>query len=114
MQIILKEKNQDGERQEKIYTTGHVSGFYFRKVNEFDETIDYSDIDVEQMDTLVGFVCDVFDNQFDTNQFYDGIPSHEVISSITDVFVYVRTGKTPKELDKEKQEAEEGNETGKQ
>ncbi|MGN8647884.1 phage tail assembly chaperone G [Gracilibacillus sp. HCP3S3_G5_1] len=99
--------------KEKIYDIGFVSGLHFRKVNEFDETIDYSDISIEEMDKLVGFVCDVYGNQFDINEFYEGIPSHQVISTITDVFVRVRTGKTPEELEKESKENEEGNEEGK-
>lgn len=97
----------DGEN--KIFTTPFVSGRHFRKVMEYDEQIDYSDVNVEQTDELVGFVCDVFDNQFTVDQFYDGIPSHKVISTVSDVFIYVRTGKTPEEL-----ESESGNESGKQ
>ena len=114
MQLSLFLQNEEKETEEKIYNIGFVSGRHFRKVNEFDQTIDYSDISLEQMDTLVGFVCDVFGNPFDINEFYEGIPSHQAISTIHDVFVRVRTGKTPAELEKERKENEEGNETGKQ
>lgn len=96
----------DGEK--KIFTTNFVSGRHFRKVMEYDSKIDYSNIGIDETDELVGFVCNVFDNQFTVDEFYDGIPSHEVISTITSVFIYVRTGKTPEEL-----ESEEGNELGK-
>ncbi|NIK10926.1 phage tail assembly chaperone G [Alkalibacillus almallahensis] len=89
----------------KIFTTAFVSGRHFRQLMEFDEKIDYTNIGLEEADELIGFVCDVFGNQFDVNQFYDGIPSHKVISTIDDVFAYVRTGKTPEELKK-------GNEAG--
>lgn len=91
----------------KIFTAPFVSGRHFRKVNEFDETIDYANVGVKEMDTLIGFVCEVFGNQFSVDDFYDGIPAHKVISSITDVFIYIRTGKTPEELENE------GNDQGK-
>jgi hypothetical protein len=113
LQLLLHVKHENQERKEKVYTASFASGYHFRKVNEFDETIDYADISVKEMDTLIGFVCDVFDNQFTIDEFYEGIPSHQVISTITDVFVYVRTGKTPEELEKERNERAEGNESGK-
>src|SRR5699024_3511004 len=97
--------------EEKIYTISHATGRHYRKLMEYDETIDYSDMDVSQMDELVGFVCEVFRNQFDVDEFYDGIPSHEVLSTVTDVFVFVRTGKTSEELEKEQKN--QGNEVGK-
>jgi|SRR5690625_175106 len=97
----------DGEK--KIFTTNFVSGRHFRKVMEYDEKIDYSDIGIDETDELVGFVCEVFDNQFTVDEFYDGIPSNQVISTITEVFIYVRTGKTSEELEKE----QTGNELGK-
>lgn len=95
--------------KEKIYTITHATGRHYRQVMKFDETIDYSNIDVDQMDELVGFVCDVFQNQFDTEEFYEGIPSHKLVSTITDVFIFVRTGKTAEELEAE----QEGNDEGK-
>ena len=104
MKLTLKVSNED-----KIFTAPFVSGRHFRKLAEFDETMDYSKVGVEEMDVLVGFVCEVFNNQFDIDTFYDGIPAHEVISTIMDVFVYVRTGKTSEELS---ESLEEGNEQG--
>jgi hypothetical protein len=107
MKVILYK--QEGDKlKESIYTAPFVSGRHHRKVMEYDQTIDYSDIDLDQTDELVGFVCDVFSNQFTIDEFYDGIPSHKLISTITDTFIYVRTGKTQEEL-----KEDEGNEQGK-
>lgn len=88
--------------QERIFTTNFISGRFFRKVMEFDESIDYSDISVKETDKLIGFICDVFDNQFTVDEFYDGIASNEVISTISDTFVFIRTGKTAEELTEDK------------
>src|SRR5690625_629139 len=95
-----------GEK-DKIFSAPFVSARYFRKLMEFDETIDYTDLDLKTTDKLVAFVCEVYGNQFTVDEFYDGIPSHELISTITNVFYYVRSGKDTKEL------KDEGNEVGK-
>lgn len=95
------ELNIDGEK--KVFTTGFVSGSFFRRLLEFDEKINYAEITLDETDELVGFVCEVFGNQFTIEEFYEGIPSHEVVSTISDVFVFVRTGKTVDELEEEEE-----------
>lgn len=94
--------------KERVFTTGFVSARFYKTLAKFDEEIDYFNMSVDEMDRLVGFVCDVFDNQFTVDQVYDGIESHELMSTITDVFAFVRTGKT-----REEREKEQGNEKGK-
>lgn len=94
--------------EKKTFKTNFVSARQFRKVMEFDEKIDYTAIDTNDLDELIDFVCEVFDNQFTVEQFYDGIPAHKTISTITDVFIYVRTGKTPEELEKEQKDDDLG------
>src|SRR5690625_4363687 len=88
----------DGEK--KIFTTNFVSGRHFRKVMEYDSKIDYSNIGIDETDELVGFVCNVFDNQFTVDDFYDGVRAHEGVSTITSVFIYLRAGKTPGDLER--------------
>ncbi|WP_017797565.1 phage tail assembly chaperone G [Oceanobacillus kimchii] len=110
MKITLyKPQKVDGEnkRKESIYKIPFVSARHHRKLLEYEQTIDYTEMTLENTDELVGFVCDVFGNQFTIDEFYDGVPSHELVSVIGDVFFYVRTGKDPKEV------KEEGNEEGK-
>lgn len=98
----------DGEN--KIFTTPFVSGRAYRKLLEYDKTIDYTDMDTDDYDELIGFTCDVFGKQFTIDNFWDGVPSHEVVSTLLDVFSFIRTGKTEKELE---ELSEEGNEEGK-
>ena len=86
----------DGKK--KMFTTNFVSARHFRQLMEYDSKIDYTDLAVEDADELVGFVCEVFNNQFSPDEFYDGIPSHELISTIGDVFYFIRTGETPERV----------------
>lgn len=103
--ILTLYKEKDGKREESIYKIPFVSARHHRTLREYDATIDYSDLTVEQTDELVGFICEVFGNKFTVDEFYDGIPSHELFTTIGDVFYYIRTGKDPAEL--------EGNDEGK-
>lgn len=109
---LYKTVKKDGKTklEESIYTVPFANARHHRKILEYDATIDYSDMSLDQTDELVGFVCDVFGNQFTIDEFFDGVPSHKLIETITDVFIYVRTGKTKEELAADN---EEGNEQGK-
>ncbi len=97
------------DNKKKIFTVDHAKGRHYRKLLEYDEKMDYNQLTVDDIDELVGFICEVFQNKFDVDTFYDGIPSNKLIPTITDVFVFVRTGKTPKELAKD-----QGNAKGEQ
>lgn len=102
MKITLK---TDGK--ESIHVTSDVTARFYRKLLEFDKTIDYSNMGIDEYDEIIGFICDVFDNKFTVDEFWDGILSYKLNDTILDVFHYVRTGEIPKEKD------EAGNETGK-
>ena len=112
MKIIFKNVEQiDGEIKvkEKVFTIPHASAKHYRQLLKFDETIDYSNMGVEEHDELVGFVCDVFQNQFTVDEFYEGIPAHETVKTLIDVFAFVRTGKTPEQLKAKQEEEKEKN-----
>jgi len=88
----------DGKK--KIFTTPFVSGLSYRKLLEYDQTIDYTDMNTDDYDELIGFVCNVFGDQFTVNEFWEGIASHEIVSTLLDTFSYVRTGEvSTKETD---------------
>ncbi|WP_440894974.1 phage tail assembly chaperone G [Amphibacillus sp. Q70] len=93
--------------EEKIFSTPFVSGMHFRKLLEFDQRIDYSNMGTDDFDELVGFVCQVFGDQFTPDEFWNGIPSGEVVNTLLSVFYYVRTG------EEQKAKKEEGNDEGK-
>lgn len=109
MKIVFKNVEQiDGEIKvkEKVFTIPHANAKHYRQLLKFDETIDYSNMGVEEHDELVGFVCDVFQNQFTVDEFYDGIPAHETVGTLISVFTFVRTGKTPEQLKAEEEQEE--------
>lgn len=97
----------DGET--KIFTPPFVSGRAYRKLLEYDETIDYSNMGADDYDELIGFACNVYGDQFTIDNFWDGIPSHEVVSTLLDVFEFIRTGEDPKK----KKEDDSKNDQGK-
>lgn len=112
MKIILKkiiEVNGELKIEEEVYAIPHATGAHYRQLLKFDETIDYSNMNVEDHDEVVGFVCNVFRNQFTVDEFYEGIPAHETIDTIINVFAFVRTGKTPEQLKEEQEQDEEKN-----
>lgn len=90
--------------KQKIFTTPFVSGRSYRKLLEYDKTIDYTNLTVDNHDELLGFACEVFGNQFTVDDMWDGLPSHEVLGTLVKIFAYVRTGEVPQEEDDQKNE----------
>lgn len=84
----------DGE--ERTFSAPFIPAKYYRKMLEFDQEIDYFNMTLEDYDKVVGFVCDVFGNQFTIDEFYEGIASHKLNETILIVFAYVRSGEVPK------------------
>lgn len=94
-------------KKERIYSADFVSARHYRTLLKHDKEIDYFDMSLEDYDKVVGFICDVFDNQFTMDEFYEGVRSHELNGVILSVFTYVRTGQEAN------LEVLEGNELGK-
>lgn len=101
MKLVLQritEENGSLKVSDSVYTIPHATAQHYRQLVKFDEVINYTEMSVEEYDKVVGFVCEVFRNQFTVDDFYEGIPSHKLIDTIVDVFSFVRTGKTPEEI----------------
>lgn len=47
--------------------------------------MDLNNLDEEGLDTLIRFVCEVFNNEFSVDDFYDGIEISEMIPTIKNV-----------------------------
>jgi hypothetical protein len=99
------------EGEEKVFTAPFVSGLVYRKLMQMDETIDYSDISLNEFDKIAGFIAEVFNNQFTINEFLEGTESHRILDVALDVFTFVRTGEDPKNREKT-DEGDEGNGQG--
>lgn len=95
------------EGKEKTFTTGHVSAVHLLRLMKYDQEINYMKMSEDDIKEIVGFIRDVFDKQFTVDEFIEGVKSYELIKTITEVFIFVRSGEEPKER------TEEGNEEGK-
>ncbi|MGG4086204.1 hypothetical protein ABEV65_01575 [Bacillus licheniformis] len=84
MQITLM---IDGE--EKVFQAPFVKGRMLREAIKLSKSSNFDDLDVEDLDALVGYVVRVYDEQFDIDQFYDGISSEKLIPTITETIQQV-------------------------
>lgn len=79
MQITLRINGED-----KTFTTDFISGRMFRRSIEMQKHFKSgADLDEQTLDEMAGFVVDAYGKQFTLDQFYDGIPSDQLISTIT-------------------------------
>jgi len=76
----------DGDN--KTFTNDFVKARVFRNALKLNEKMskEGNEISVETFDEMVGFVVTVFDNQFTTDDFYDGVQAGELQSEIMHVF----------------------------
>ena len=78
----------------KTYTQLFVSARYMRKALELRKEMNLNNLSVEDIDTSINFVVDVFSNQFTVDDVYDGVSYGELISTVFDnVFMVVLQGR---------------------
>lgn len=70
--------------KEKNYTVSFIKARMFRKAIGFTKTMDFQNLGEKEVDELVGFVCDLFNNQFTLDEFYDGLPVDKLMSTIVE------------------------------
>lgn len=78
MQITLRVNGEN-----KTYTTDFISARMFRRAIELQKHFKDGNLDENTLDGMVGFVVEVYGKQFTIDQFYDGIQSDKLISTIT-------------------------------
>ena len=61
----------------KTYTQLFVSARYMRKALELRKEMNLNNLSVEDIDTSINFVVDVFSNQFTVDDVYDGVSYDE-------------------------------------
>ncbi len=83
MQITLK---IDG--QEKMFSNDFVKARVFRNALKMNEKMrkEGNDISVETFDEMIGFVVNVFDNQFTVDDIWDGLEAGKLQDEIMRVF----------------------------
>lgn len=79
MQITLRI-----EGQEKTFTQDFISGRMFRKAIEMQKHFKKgSDMDENTLDEMAGFVTEAYGKQFSIDEFYDGIQSNQLVTTVT-------------------------------
>jgi hypothetical protein len=78
MEIILKK-----DKKEKTYTTGFISARMVRRTIEVSQGVDFDNITPEELDKLIDYIVELFNNQFTRDDVYDGLQSKELILTIT-------------------------------
>lgn len=56
-----------------------------RRALEINSKLDLNNLDEVGLDNLIKFVCEVFNNEFSVDDFYDGIDIGEMIPTIQEV-----------------------------
>ena len=93
---------KDGEK--KTYSQFFVSARFMRKALELRKELNLDNLSLEDVDTVINFVIDVFGKQFTLDEVYDGIEYDNLIETIfNDVFMTILQGR------KQKVAEEEGN-----
>lgn len=78
MEIKLRVDNK-----EKTYLVDFISARMLRRTLEISKKINFSDMNAEELDTMVDFVVELFKNKFSRDDVYDGLSSNELIPTIT-------------------------------
>lgn len=94
--------------KEKIYTVAFIKSRMFRKLLAIRKRMNFDDIGEDEMDELVGFVCEVFDGQFTVDEVYDGLSIDKLMPTITEV-MNTASGSTPAESAENSEGASDGN-----
>jgi len=78
MEIVLKVKGKD-----KNYRAGFISARMVRRTIAISQEINFENISPEELDKLMDYVVELFGNQFDRDELYDGLASKDLLPTIT-------------------------------
>jgi hypothetical protein len=77
MEIVLRK-----DKKEKTYTTGFISARMVRRTIEVSQGVDFDNISPEELDKLIDYIVELFNNQFTRDDVYDGLQSKDLIPTI--------------------------------
>lgn len=72
-------------KEEKIFVAHFVKGRILRRAFEINKNLSKYD-ELEQLDTLVAFVCEVFSDQFTPDEVWDGLDIETVFPVVRGIF----------------------------
>lgn len=68
----------------KTYTSNKVKTRVFRRALEISESVNFNNLKVSDLDKLIGFVCELYGNQFSIDELYDGLEADKLISTFSE------------------------------
>ena len=84
-----------GDKTEvKTFTNLNVKSRALRKAIEINEEIDFSNLKVKDLDSLVDYVCELYHNEFTRDQFYDGLEANLLIETLSSAINGIVKGAT--------------------
>lgn len=81
LKIKLRLK-KDKKIENRVFTVSFISGRMLRRTLEMTEKINFENISVDELDELIDYVVEVFDDQFTRDEVYDGLDSKDIIEKI--------------------------------
>ncbi|MET3507033.1 phage tail assembly chaperone G [Halalkalibacter oceani] len=79
-------------KKEKQFIAPSIKARAFRRALELNAKLDFENLTVDDLDTLTGFVCEVYGNQFTVDDLYDGLPAAEFLPTLTDTMTAIVSG----------------------
>ena len=74
MKIVLRIDDK-----EKTFLSDFISARMMRRTIEISKGVNFEDISVDELDTMVEYLVQLFGKQFTIDDVYDGLPSKELI-----------------------------------
>ena len=91
----------DGEK--KTFSQFFIPAKYLRKAMEIRKDINLHDLTPEQMDAVVNFIVEVFEQKFTSEEVWNGLSYDEIVDVIfNDIFIYIVTGQKKESTEEEK------------
>lgn len=76
-------------KEKKFISPSFVPGVLFRRAADNAELIEKSEVGEQDIDNLVAFVCDVYENKFTIEEFEEGTDARKLIKTVYAVVNFV-------------------------
>ena len=82
----------------KIYIAPAPKGRMVRRAYEIVENLNTTEVTVADLDALAGYIVELYEHQFTTDDVYDGLEAKKLLSTLG-YYVNVMTGKIEEKMD---------------
>ena len=69
--------------ENRTYTVKIVKARMFRKAIEISTEIDFNNLKTIDLDKLIDFIVELYENQFTRDDLYDNLPANELMSTLS-------------------------------